>query len=126
MANTEEEQLEALLNEYWKLRCDVAGKQSVKDIVVAVHEGRSLDNLFQRFHGGADFDLLQTLKTLAEAATLLKTCLDVYKTIRSKSRRKPTATELDKEVRATMVFDRVKEPAVTDKFGSIVTRLTEE
>src|SRR4051812_14817820 len=112
-------QLKKLLNEHWKLRCDLAGNQSVEDIVGAVDDGRPLENLFQRVQGGADFDLLQTLKILAEAATLVKVCVDTFIAMCSRSDRKPTAIELDKEIRATLVLDRVKEPSVTSKLESI-------
>lgn len=116
----QEGQIKELLIRHWKLRYDMVGEQSVDDLVRALEQGHPEGELFQRFEGGADFDLSQAFKTLVEAATFLKTCIEIYKLIRAKKGGKPTVGELEKEVRATKTFDRVKSRLTKKKFHAIL------
>jgi len=117
------DQLTTLLCKHWKLRCDVIGKQSVKDLATAIQEGHSPDTIFKPIEGGRDFDMAFTLKVLVEAATLLKTSLEIYKALHSNLGRRPTTNELEKEIEAAGVPDRVTQTAVKDKLPAVVKDL---
>ncbi len=118
--NIDTERIKQLLNRHWKLRYELVGEQSVNDLVRAIEEGRSSDELFQRFEGGADFDLSQALQVLSLAATFLKTCIEVYNLLRSKKGKKPTVAELEAEVRTTTNFDRIKQTLTKRRFLGIL------
>src|SRR4051812_43544471 len=109
------DQLTTLLCKHWKLRCDVVGKQSVKDLATAIQEGHSPDAIFKRIEGGRDFDIAFTLKVLVEAATLVKTSIDVYKALHSTLGRKPTSSEVENGIQAAGILARVSQPIVKDK-----------
>src|SRR5436309_1330538 len=93
-------QLKALLNKHWKLRSDLVGNQSVEDLITAVQAGYPPDAIFRRTEGGTDFDMYHALQILVEAATLLKSSIDIYNALALKLKRKPTPTELENEVKA--------------------------
>jgi|ERR1700694_2464782 hypothetical protein len=121
--NDQKDQLTTLLYKHWKLRCDVVGKQSVEDLATAIQEGHSPDDIFKRIEGGRDFDITFTLKVLVEAATLVKVSIEIYKALHSTLGRKPTSSELENEVKAAGVLDRVTQAAVKDKLPTVVEDL---
>ena len=121
--NDQKDQLTTLLYKHWKLRCDVVGKQTVEDLATAIQEGHSPDDIFKKIEGGRDFDMAFTLQVLVQAATLVKASIEIYNALRSRFGRKPTSSEVENEVKAAGVLDRVTQAAVKDKLPTVVEDL---
>ena len=113
-------EIKKLLRRHWALRFDMVGEQSVDDLIQAIVRDHPEDTLFRRIEGGADFDLQQSLEILVEAATFLKTAIEIYTLLSGKLERKPTAEELQRQVETSKYFERVKKTLTADKIATIL------
>jgi|GEM_PF-6402128 len=111
--------IKELLNKHWALRCELVGKQSVEDVINAAENDYEANAIFKKTEGGADFDMAQALKTIAEAAVLTKTCIEIYKLRKGRW----TLAELEKDIRSTGVLERITKTVVSEKFAAILNDL---
>ena len=61
-------------------------------------KNQDFDDAFRSAPGGADWDVLPIIKMLVEAATFIKTCLDIQKYLHDVLGRKPSKEELTEGV----------------------------
>lgn len=115
--------IRVLLNKHWRVRAEVVGKQSVEDLLAAVEEGTPPDEIFRSTEGGRSFDMLQTLQVLAQAAILLKACVEIFNLLRTALGRKPTAAELEEEVKAKGALNQVTDEGVKGMVPAILEDL---
>lgn len=117
---TDGERLLELLRKHWPVRCDVVGERSLRDVVEAIQEGKPVDDLFARAEGGRDFDMLTTLQVLAQAAILIKACVEIYKLLRENFGRKPTKVEIAEELKSSPVLSQLTDDDVIAKIGAVI------
>lgn len=115
------ETIRSLLQAQWPEECEIVDRLTVDRIVTAALDNQSFDDAFRSIHGGADWDAIEVIKFLVQAATFIKTSLEVWKLLLAQLGRKPSK----KEFTDAMAKAKAQAPeAVQGKLDSIATTLT--
>jgi hypothetical protein len=117
--------VDTILNNIWKDQCAIVGRQSVRDLLSAIDQGRNPDQAFISMEGGADFDYSTTVSLLVQAVTLIKLTVDVYEKLRLSLKRKPTESEISSAAEGELRSTNESLRRVAEKLPQVAHQLVQ-
>ncbi len=93
----------------WPDETTIVGKTVTEEICLGVSE----DNLhFVEAKGGSDFNATEIVQMLAQCATLVKICLDIWKMHVKKEKKDPSTEEVSEKLKNDHRVDKIRKDLV--------------
>jgi hypothetical protein len=120
--DTSSEAIRTILETQWPDECEIVDRATLERIVAVAQEGQTFESAFRSVRGGADWDVQEIIKSLVDAAVLIKTSLEAWKLLTAQMGRKPSKKELTDAI----ATERDKAPAaVREKLDAIAAKVSE-